>query len=272
MLLSSVIIILREVMEAAILTSLLLALSYVLKLSRYWFLAAFALGVVGAVGYAQQFDRVAEWLDGVGQELLNATLHVLIYACLLLVNVFILLQARYQSVAVYLQWSMMGAVSLAITREGVEIYLYLSGFATSPELFTPVMLGGVMGGSIGVSMGILIYYAFISLPTTVSLSLGYALLLMVAGNMISQAVRLLMQVDWLPGQPAAWNTSDWIREDSITGQLLYALIGYEATPTPIEVQCYLGSLALILLTTGLVRYVYAKHQNSHHRLAHVFAR
>ena len=44
-----------------------------------------------------------------------------------------------------------------------------------------------------------------------------------------------------------WDTSGLISEGSLTGQLLYALVGYEATPSALEVLAYAGSLLIIFL-------------------------
>ncbi len=65
--------------------------------------------------------------------------------------------------------------------------------------------------------------------------------------MISQAALLLIQADWLPAQLPLWDTSAWLAEQSFTGMLLYALIGYEATPTAIQAACYFGGLLLLLM-------------------------
>jgi high-affinity iron transporter len=48
----------------------------------------------------------------------------------------------------------------------------------------------------------------------------------------------------LPAQAPLWDASGWISEISLTGQLLYALIGYEATPTPLQIIFYLLTLGL----------------------------
>jgi high-affinity iron transporter len=44
-----------------------------------------------------------------------------------------------------------------------------------------------------------------------------------------------------------WDTSDWVAETSVTGQLLYALLGYEATPTLTQLIVYSATLAVFML-------------------------
>ena len=57
---------------------------------------------------------------------------------------------------------------------------------------------------------------------------------------------LLVQADWLPASQPLWNSSAWLPEGSLLGQLLYALIGYEATPGPWQVGLYGASILLAL--------------------------
>ncbi len=257
MILSSVIIVLGEVLEVAILTSLFLALSFQFKISRYWIIYALLIGSAGATIYAFYFDIISQWLDGFGQEVTNASIQLGIYICLLLFNTFIYITKHDSRMTRYLPWVMSIGVSLAITREISEIFLYLSGFLSSESLI-PVITGGAVGAGIGLSFGILIYYVFIHIPKRTSLYVGYCLFLFLAGGMILQATRLLIQIDWLPAQEILWDASGWLDESSVAGRLLFTLVGYEATPTLIEIQSYMAAILGILLTTGISQYFIAK--------------
>ena len=64
--------------------------------------------------------------------------------------------------------------------------------------------------------------------------------------MASQASLLLIQADWLPYTVELWDSSALLPEYSVTGQLLYALIGYEANPSLLQVCVYIGAVILIL--------------------------
>ncbi len=79
--------------------------------------------------------------------------------------------------------------------------------------------------------------------------LALFLLILIAGAMILQATQLLIQADIISSQQPLWNSSSLISERSLFGQMLYALLGYEATPTPIQVICYIASLFLMTFMT-----------------------
>ena len=93
----------------------------------------------------------------------------------------------------------------------------------------------------------LIYYFVAALSGRMAWIVGLGLLSLVAAGMLSQAVLLLIQADWLPSQLPLWDSSDWLSESFVTGQLLYALIGYEATPTGLQASFYFGGLLLFLV-------------------------
>jgi high-affinity iron transporter len=263
MILSSVIIILGEVLEVAILLSLFMALSLRFKVSYNWIIWSLTIGCAGAIFYATNFDTISQLFDGFGQEVINASIQLGIYICLLLFNTLVYITRNEQPITKYLQLIMALSISLAITREGAEIFLYISGFYSSELLMMPVITGSILGGGIGLSLGILIYYTFINMTDRASLYVGYLLLLFVSAGMILQAVRLLIQIDWLPAQEIIWDVSGWITESSVTGRLLYTLMGYEATPTLIEIQCYIVAILGVLLATGISHYYVLKKHSGH---------
>jgi high-affinity iron transporter len=246
MLLNSVIIVLREVLEAALMISVLLAASRLLRLRTGWLGGALLLGGVGATAYGLQLERISELLGGVGQEVANAGLQFIVFIALLIC--LFLIVRKYQQLAGphgALPLAMAIAVSVAIAREGAEILVYVSGFVQAEHLIANVGVGSVIGACIGLSAGVLLYYVLLMLPPRRSRIVIQALLALIGAGMSAQATRLLIQADWLSVEGALWDTSAVLSEDSIAGQLLYALIGYEASPSTIEVIVYAGSLLLM---------------------------
>lgn len=249
MLLTSVILVLREVLEAALLLSILLAMSHYLGLKTRWIFMALAGGILGSIAYGAVIGAVSETFDGMGQELLNAAMQFAIYGLLLLVGVLLIWNrtGRQQYLSL-LQWSMVLAVTLATLREGSEVYVYLMAFRHQADLLQSVLLGALIGGGIGFSIGALFYYLLVGLPMKRRLIFALVLLTLVAAGLCLQATQLLEQADWLPAQTPLWDSSWLLAESSLIGQLFYALLGYEATPTPIAVAAYVMGLLLMVLS------------------------
>lgn len=257
MLLTSVIIILREVLEAALLLSILLAMSRFLDLRVRWFCASLVMGVAGAAIYGSNLAAISNAFDGVGQELLNAGLQLAIYLLLLLIAALLIANRRRGAYKVpLLQGAMLLAVALAVLREGSEIFIYLTAFQYQPDVLPGVLAGALLGAGIGFSIGALFYYLLRGLPQHYTLVAACVLLTLVAGGMCLQAAQLLIQADWLPAQSPLWDSSVLVAEGSVVGQLLYALVGYEATPTLVEVIIYIASVSVMVLLLCWMRYVF----------------
>lgn len=261
MLLSSVIIVLREVLEAALLISILIALSKKTSLSAHWLIWSCLLGLSGAIVYGMNINNVSDWFDGVGQEVTNAFIQLLIYCMLVL---YILILSRFlvhkNTFHFLTRLIMIIIVALAITREGTEIVLYFFSVTHSKTHLTAVV-GMTIGASIGVSVGFLFYYLLNSLKLEQSIFIGLILLLLVSAGMVSQASLLLIQADWLPAQLPLWNSSAFISEKSVTGQLLYVLLGYESTPTALQVSLYVLAIIVPIGLMQVLNKVYSKKIN-----------
>ncbi|WP_226642269.1 FTR1 family protein [Microbulbifer variabilis] len=254
MLLTSVMVVLREVLEVALLLSVLLAATRLLELRARWFYIALLLGGCFAVIYGENLAKISQAFGGVGQELVNAGISIFIYILLIVVAVLLLVnwhKKHYKLLT--MQFVMLLAVTMAIMREGSEIYVYLTSFWLHPPLLPSVMIGALLGAGIGYSLSALFYYLLCGLSQRYTLGISCIFLTILAAGMSLQASQLLIQADLLPAQEPLWDSSRLLEENSIAGQLFYAISGYEATPTPLEVVVYVGSIVIML---GIIAGVY----------------
>lgn len=254
MLLTSVIIVLREVLEAALLLSILLAMSRLLQLRIHWFYVSLVAGAIGSAVYGVQVTAVSRAFGGMGQELLNAAMQFAIG--LFFAATLSLLAMNYYSgprLRALLLGCMAAAMALVVLRAGAEIYIYLSVFRYGPEPGFGMLAGSLLGAGIGFSVGALFYYLLLSLPRPWALLTTCVLLTLVVGGMCLQAAQLLTQAGWLPAQLPLWDSSALVAEDSVAGQMLYTLVGYEATPTALEAAVYIAGIAAVGLLLLFVR-------------------
>lgn len=174
MFLNAVMLVLQEMIEAALLISVLLGFTHLFQkswdkafvLGTRWVATSIATGAIGAALYSYYTPQISEMFDYVGQEVFNASIHLLSFVLIFLLAFMVPSGPLSQNV---LQRSrlaaccMTGIVMFAIVREGSEIILYTVGVAGQEENFTPVILGGLIGAGIGISTGILLFYGLISL-------------------------------------------------------------------------------------------------------------
>jgi len=264
MLLTSVILILQETLEASLLVAILAAATLQTGHRLNWlpwgFLAGCALGAV----YATNLRRISEWFDYVGQELTNASLQLLIAAALVPLACLIVRSHAFGVTAkrapfddavpqpsphnILFPLLCALTIMLAITREGSEVIVYLGGFFGQEDKIQAVLVGSAIGFGIGVSVGLLAFYCLLALGGPRRHWIPVALLALFCGNMLSQSALQLTQADWLQAGPTLWDTSSLLPEQSIAGHLLYALLGYESSPSLAQVFAYIAGVAVLLAT------------------------
>lgn len=243
MLLDTVITVLRETLEAGVLISVLVSLGKWRGIKSYWLVAALGLGIVCATFYALNMRELSMAFDYAGQEVVNATMQYLIYAlllCLLVLQVSVHCRVT--------QMMMVLVVALVITREGAEIMILFSALVTREGMLLNLMLSGFIGLAIGASVGIICFYLLSLLVLSWRVAVHTLLLALISAGMVSQATRLLIQVDWISAGAAVWNSSSLLSENSVAGQMAYAIFGYEATPSLIEIVFYNAALIIALVT------------------------
>ena len=102
----------------------------------------------------------------------------------------------------------------------------------------------VQGGAI-IASGTM--FLLLALPERRALVVSLVLLGFIGASMCIQATNLLIQADWVQSEAPLWDSSGLVMEDSLVGQLLYALVGYEASPSAVEAGMYGVGLVSIIL-------------------------
>jgi len=261
--LATAIIVFREVLEAALVVGIVLAASRGVARRGLWVGGGIAGGVLGACIVAAFAETIAVAVAGIGQELLNATILFLAVLMLGWHNIWMGRHGRELAQEANALGRDVGSgarplyalaivVGMAVLREGSELVLFLYGIAASAgSSLSEMTLGGVIGLAAGAAMGAALYLGLLRIPTRHLFAVTSALILLLAAGMASQGAAFLTQADLLPslGQQL-WNTSALLRDDSIGGKTLHALVGYVAEPSGIQVLFWVVTLGVI---GGLMR-------------------
>jgi high-affinity iron transporter len=142
--------------------------------------------------------------------------------------------------------ALLAVVAIAILREGSEVVLFMYGLAAGGSSVGSLALGGLLGLAAGVAAGVALYSGLIRVDTHRMFSATNGLLVLVAAGMASTAAHFLVQADLLPplGSPL-WDTSALVANGSMPGQLLHALVGYDARPSGMQILFFAAVLAAI---------------------------
>lgn len=251
------VIVFREVLEAALVVGIVLAASRGVPRRGRWVAYGVLAGILGAMIVAGFTDEIASAANGVGQEIVNAT--ILFGAVLMLGwhNVWMSRHAKEHVVEATRVgkevlagtrplYALAILCGLAVGREGSEVVLFVYGIVAAQGIgAAPLLTGGLVGLVVGVAMGAGLYFGLLTIPMRHLFAVTSWLILLLAAGMAAQGAAFLLQADLVPPLGNLWDTSGILSEKSLLGQALHALIGYVAQPTGIQLVFYLGTLVLI---------------------------
>ncbi len=255
--LATAIIIFREALEIAIIVGVVLAATKGIARRGLWVLAGFGAGVVGAGGIAFFAGVIAEGLDGMGQQVMNGV--ILLLAAIMIGWTVIWMKTHARELTARIKkagmdiseghvplYSITVIIALAVLREGAEIVLFLFGIAASKQdSFWSMMLGGGGGLLAGGAVGLLFYFGLLRLSRKYFFTVTSVLLIFLAAGMAAQSVGFFSSAGMISEMGTVWDSSWLLRDSSIAGKTLHAMIGYTARPSGMQVLFYCATLLII---------------------------
>jgi len=143
---------------------------------------------------------------------------------------------------------------IAVVREGVELALFITAafFAGDQSQVTSNIIQTLAGTILGLGTAILLGYTLFA--TTVRLDLrrffqvtGILLILFAAG-LVAHGIHEFNEVGWIPAViEHVWDVNIILDENSLAGQLLKTLFGYNGNPSLTEMIAYFAYLATVFV-------------------------
>lgn len=143
---------------------------------------------------------------------------------------------------------------IAVVREGVELALFITAafFAGDQSSLTSNTIQTLSGTILGLGTAGLLGWTLFA--TTVRLDLrrffhvtGILLILFAAG-LVAHGVHEFNEVGWIPAViEHVWNVNAIIDENSVVGQLLKTLFGYNGNPSLTEMIAYFADLVVVTI-------------------------
>lgn len=265
--LTALIIVFREVLEAGLVVGVVLAATKGLRGRALWIGLGIAGGVAGACIVALFASRIATLFQGSGQEALNAAVLLVAVVMLCWHNAWMASHGRelahdlrtvgHDVMAGRRPLTALAIVcGVAVLREGSEVVLFLYGVAAGGATAAGILGGSILGILAGALVSVLLYLGLIAIPLRYLFSTLTTLITLLAAGLAAQAIDFLQQGGWVEewSEPV-WNTSWLLSEDSLAGRVLHTLVGYIDRPTGMELAAYLVVVAAMM---GLMKVAAAK--------------
>lgn len=262
--LSALIIVFREVLEAALVIGIVCAATRGVRGRGVMVTLGVGAGIVGAVLVALGAERISELAEGMGQELFNASI---LLTVVVMLGAHILWMSRHgealardagragESVRTGEKPPRILAalVGFAVLREGSEVVLFLYGIAAGGATVGAMFAGSAAGVVLGALVGLALYSGLLTIPSRHLFAVSSALLILLAAGMAGQAAKFLIQADYLPALSYLWDTSWLVANDSVLGQVLATLVGYDAKPAGMQLLFYLAVIGVLVGGTWYVQ-------------------
>ena len=263
--LSALLIVFREIIEAGLIVGIVLAATTGVPRRGLAVSVGVVGGVAGACLVAVFAGELASLFQGNGQELFNASILLLAVMMLTWHNVWMashgremareLKAAGHDVVSGKRTLAALGiVVGVAVLREGSEVVLFLYGIAAQGGTSNAALLtGGVLGLLAGAGVSALMYFGLLTIPAGRLFAVTSGLIALLAAGMAAQAVLFLQNGGYVEGlTDPIWDTSWLLQEDSIAGRLLHTLVGYVQAPDGAQLAAYAATLALIVMLMRVV--------------------
>ncbi|NBX02818.1 MAG: hypothetical protein EBR02_01880 [Alphaproteobacteria bacterium] len=256
--LATFIILFREILEISLILSIVLAATRGIAGRARWIWTGIAGGVAGSAVVAFFAGAISEAMEGMGQELFNAS--ILFVAVLMIGWTVVWMQQHGKELAQKIKhvghsvhsgelplYALATIVSLSMWREGAEIVLFMYGIlSTTQDSLLAIIAGGAAGAVSAATLGLLIYLGLIKISTKYVFTVTSSLLILLACGMSAQAAGYLIAAGFLPDIiPQLWDSSALLSESSLLGKILHAMLGYSERPTGMQAIFYLLTFATI---------------------------
>lgn len=141
---------------------------------------------------------------------------------------------------------------MAVVREGVELAIFITAaFFASNQAETSTNLIQILAGTIlGLGTAVLLGYTIFATALRLDLRRFFQvtgiLLILFAAGLVAHGVHEFNEVGWIPGVVEhVWDVNMILDENSIAGQLLKTLFGYNGNPSLTEMIAYFVYIAVV---------------------------
>ena len=258
--LATLVIFLREGVEASMIIAILLA--YLNRIGRREhfrdvFIGVGAALILATAGGAVAYATIRSY-DGSRVQTIFETVTYLVAATVLTYMTFWMrrharslskeLRARAEAALDgRARWGLGLLAFQAVGREGLETVVF-----TLAIIFSTSTASALSGAVIGLAGALVIAFVIYRLGHKLNLARFFTvigvLLMVFAAGLLADSVQNMQELGWLPVLDAPmWHSARLLSEDSSLGDVLHSFFGYSDAPTPLQLLVYVGYLAIVIL-------------------------
>lgn len=258
--LATLIIFLRESVEASMIVAILLAYLDRMGHREYFrdvFLGVGAALILATAGGAIAYETIRGY-DGSRLQTIFETVTYFVAATILTYMTFWMrnharslsreLRARADAALNgRARWGLRLLAFQAVGREGLETVVF-----TLAIIFSTSAAGALGGAAIGLAGGLGVAFVIYRLGHRLNLAKFFTvigvLLMVFAAGLLANSVENLQQLGWLPvlTRPM-WHSARLLAENSALGDVLHSFFGYSDAPTPLQFLIYVVYLAAVIV-------------------------
>jgi high-affinity iron transporter len=257
--LATLVIFLREGIEASMIVAILLA--YLDRLGRREHFKDVFLGVGAALllatgGGVAAYLTIKSYDGSRVQTIFETVTYILAAAVLTYMTFWMRRHARSLSTELRARadaaldgkarWGLGLLAFQAVGREGLETVVF-----TLAIIFSTSTASALTGAVIGLAGSLVVAFIIYRLGHKLNMSKFFTvigcLLMVFAAGLLADTVENLQQLGWVRVLDAPmWHTGQLLSEDSSFGDVLHSFFGYSDSPTPLQLIVYAGYLAIVI--------------------------
>lgn len=143
--------------------------------------------------------------------------------------------------------ALFGLAFLAVVREGIELALFLTAATFASSSPAQTLSGALLGLGTAILLGWSLFASIVRLDLRRFFQVTGALLILFAAGLVAYGVHEFNEVGWIPAIiEHVWDLNPILDEQSVLGQMLKALFGYNGNPSLTEVLAYLAYFIISL--------------------------
>jgi high-affinity iron transporter len=145
------------------------------------------------------------------------------------------------------RWGLALLAFQAVGREGLETAVF-----TLAIIFSTTTAGALSGAVVGLAGSLAIAFVIYRLGHKLNLARFFTvigvLLMVFAAGLLADSVENLQELGWLPVLDAPmWHSGRVLSESSAFGDVMHSFFGYSDAPTPLQLLIYLAYLAIVIV-------------------------